>query len=88
LKSEAEDIQGTASVLKAFDLRLPLSARRAAATLRAMALGQQRPQISGGDYKPSEIFIDSLALLLERIEHIAESLPHIVHAQSFSRSCW
>jgi hypothetical protein len=52
-----------------------------------MALGQHRPQVSGGDYEPPEVFVDSLALLLERVEHLAESLPLIVDAQSFSRPC-
>jgi hypothetical protein len=68
-------------------LALPLAPRRAAPSLCATALGQHCSQVSGGDYEPPEVFVDALALLLERIENLAESVPLIVHAPSFSRPC-
>ena len=87
LKSEAGETQGKASVLRCLRLALASDPRRAAPSSRATALGQHPPQVSSGDYEPPEVFVDALALLLERVEHLAESLPLIVHAQSFSRPC-
>ena len=47
------------------------------------ALGQIRSQISCSTRKPSEVFIDALALLLERVEHLIEPLLRILHAAPY-----
>lgn len=70
-----------------FSLRIALSLapRSAAPSSCATALGQHRPQVSGGDYETSEVFVDALPLLLELVEHLIEPPPLVLHAPSFSR---
>jgi hypothetical protein len=44
------------------------------------ALGQIPSQVSCSSRKPFEVFIDTLALLLECVEHLIKPLLHFLHA--------